>query len=909
MFYSSIKALFISVFLLIYSIASAQITITEQPDPATVCAGTDVTLTTAATGDTGLAYQWQLFNSATSTWNNITDNAVYNGANTTSLSINTNSGAGSGQYRCIVSGDVFPDVNTNTVIVTVNARPAAPDVVNVNLCIVTLNVPLTAVGGTNGQYRWYTNPSGGTPIPGETDNIYIIPLLNLTTTMYVSINNGICESERVPVSANLLSLVPSPTVTNGSACEGSPVTLTAAGGNNGEYRWYTSNSILATPISGATNSTYTPPTLPVGNTIYYVALNFGPLCESLTRSPVTAQINPIPPSPQPINASSMDLVCGPESVTLSTSGGIEGDYQWYENGVPIAGAVNETYSTTPMNTTVFEVANKNGTCESLRQTVTVVVRAPASNPILMDDSACRGEAVTFIASGAVANEEYHWYEDLAATSFLSTGSTFTTSPLTISQGYFVRIINTVTGCMSNVHQVNAIMLTPPAPPTVDAVDPICSGGSVTFIAHDATNGQYRWYTQPTGGSPIAGETNNTYTISSLTGSTTVFVSINNGTCESDRVSMSVGVVPPLLIPTTTSAVRCGEGSVTLQASGGLDGNYLWYTAATGGLPIAGESNSTFITPTLSTGITTYYVSVAVAPCETVRVPVTGTVNALPNEPTTSGGGSCNPASVTLNAFGATNGQYRWYIDPALGTTPIHGQVNSTFTTPSLSVSTTYYVSIDNGVCESTRTPVTAIIAEPGCDNVAPVIQAAQISIRIGGLSMINLNELISDENNDQDLTTLTIFSQPNSGAVATIELINGVYMLVLDYANRPMFSGSEDVRIGICDSFSACTLQIFSIQVDGEIEIFNALSPNGDAMNAIFRIEHIATLENTRQNRVTIFNRWGDLVWEGINYDNETVVFAGQSMDHKDLPTGTYYYIISFTSGRKRKSGFISLKR
>ena len=64
-----------------------------------------------------------------------------------------------------------------------------------------------------------------------------------------------------------------------------------------------------------------------------------------------------------------------------------------------------------------------------------------------------------------------------------------------------------------------------------------------------------------------------------------------------------------------------------------------------------------------------------------------------------------------------------------------------------------------------------------------------------------------------------------------------------------------------------------------------------------------------KNNRVTIYNRWGDVVWEGTNYNNSTVVFDGANNNGKELPSGTYFYKIDFSTGLESKTGFLSLKR
>jgi hypothetical protein len=89
--------------------------------------------------------------------------------------------------------------------------------------------------------------------------------------------------------------------------------------------------------------------------------------------------------------------------------------------------------------------------------------------------------------------------------------------------------------------------------------------------------------------------------------------------------------------------------------------------------------------------------------------VTLTVNAIPTAPTVSGNADCVPASISLNASGGVNGQYRWYTLSS-GGTAIAGAVNSVYSTPVINTTTNYYVAINNGFCESARSQVTATIS-------------------------------------------------------------------------------------------------------------------------------------------------------------------------------------------------------
>ncbi len=69
------------------------------------------------------------------------------------------------------------------------------------------------------------------------------------------------------------------------------------------------------------------------------------------------------------------------------------------------------------------------------------------------------------------------------------------------------------------------------------------------------------------------------------------------------------------------------------------------------------------------------------------------------------------------------------------------------------------------------------------------------------------------------------------------------------------------------------------------IRIATAMTPNGDNSNDMFMIRG---LENYPNNRLYIFNRWGNKVYEASNYQNN---WYG-NYQNKPLPVATYYYIL-----------------
>ncbi|WP_434059776.1 gliding motility-associated C-terminal domain-containing protein [Myroides odoratimimus] len=105
--------------------------------------------------------------------------------------------------------------------------------------------------------------------------------------------------------------------------------------------------------------------------------------------------------------------------------------------------------------------------------------------------------------------------------------------------------------------------------------------------------------------------------------------------------------------------------------------------------------------------------------------------------------------------------------------------------------------------------------------------------------------------------------------------------------------------------------------LDGDIVIYNLVSPDGDGKNDYFIIDNINRFPN---NTVEIYNRWGVKVYDTKSYDSADNVFRGYSDGRvtvnkgEKLPTGTYFYIISYeykdANGSRmiKKSGYLQLE-
>jgi len=78
-----------------------------------------------------------------------------------------------------------------------------------------------------------------------------------------------------------------------------------------------------------------------------------------------------------------------------------------------------------------------------------------------------------------------------------------------------------------------------------------------------------------------------------------------------------------------------------------------------------------------------------------------------------------------------------------------------------------------------------------------------------------------------------------------------------------------------------------------DLNIYNALTPNQDGLNDELVID--GGSDCTRNIR--IFNRWGQLVWEELDYQND---WTGESFLGEQLPDGTYFLVIELPDVQDR---------
>ena len=82
----------------------------------------------------------------------------------------------------------------------------------------------------------------------------------------------------------------------------------------------------------------------------------------------------------------------------------------------------------------------------------------------------------------------------------------------------------------------------------------------------------------------------------------------------------------------------------------------------------------------------------------------------------------------------------------------------------------------------------------------------------------------------------------------------------------------------------------------------NAFTPNGDGINDVW---DIPALTSYTKSTVKIYDRWGSLVFHSVGYAKP---WDG-TMNGKELPTGTYYYVIELAKNMAPLSGYVVIIR
>ena len=754
----------------------------------------------ANTGD--FSYQWFL-----NTTNSNTGGTAITGANANVYNPD-NTTVGSFFYYVVVNQTASGcQVTSAVATIIVNEGPSiTTQPVGSEICLDgtanTLEV-LTQNGVGTPTYQWYASTTNAydltNPIVGATNNTFDPPTNTVGEIFYfvvVSFEGG-CDP--IQSSIALVNTVPEPTATavnpEQTICvdgQAETFTIDLVGGlGNPTYQWFsntTNTNTGGTAIAGATNNTYDTGVLStIGVFYYYIEVTLDGIgCDLATSEVFTVHVVQDPViDTQAIASQEICQNTTLEALEVTASGDANtGDfsYQWFLNttnsntgGTAITGANANVYN--PDNTTVgsffyYVVVNQTASgCQVTSAVATIIVNEgpsittqPVGSEICLDGTANTLEVLT---QNGVGTPTYQWYAsttnayDLTNPIVGATNSTFDPPTNTVGEIFYFVVVSFEGGCdpiQSSIALVNTV-----PEPTATAVNPeqtICVDGQAETFTIDLVGGlgnpTYQWFSNTTntntGGTAIAGATNNTYDtgVLSTIGVFYYYIEVTLDGIGCDLATSEVFTVHVVQDPVIdTQAIASQEicQNTTLEAlevtaSGDAntgDFSYQWFSnttnSNTGGTAITGANANVYNPDNTTVGSFFYYVVVnqTASGCQVTSAVATIIVNEGPSITTQPVGseicldGTANTLEVlTQNGVGTPT--YQWYASTTNAydlTNPIVGATNSTFDPPTNTVGEIFYfvvVSFEGG-CDPIQSSIVLVKV-----NQIPVIDFAEITI-------------------------------------------------------------------------------------------------------------------------------------------------------------------------------------
>lgn len=562
---------------------------------------------------------------------------------------------------------------------------------------------LHASSPANATFRWYTQPTGGTPVGTGAD--FTTPAVNANTVYYLeAVSADGCPSPS-RAAVNVFAGLPGAEIApdNVTVNSGDQATFNIVNPNPGyTYTWYDA------PSGGNvvhTGTSFTTPAL-TSSTSYYVVVSNGTGCSSTVRSQVTVNINiPIDPAP----CSYANTQTSPVSTAVCL----------------LCSITDPGYAVDSNRNTATKITAAVGIAGYYGQTLHFSNTYPAGDSVQVElevpgsvvDAQILGGIRFETYNGATANGDGRMLSDSVVNLSLLSGSNKFRVTVPVSKA-FDGINISVGGLVSAVTSVlvyDAAAVVPS--PTVPVPDGICSGTTATLKATAPANADITWYTQAVGGTAVG--SGYTFTTPALTRSTTYYVAAGRYGCSSPaRTAVTVNVGNPAAAPTAAGAQVCAGTTATLTATAPANVTFQWFANAT-------DTTVIFTGASFTTGVlnadTTFYVASNSNGCRSGRTAVPVTVGHVPTafNVTPSSVTVAYGSSVVFTATAADTAAIFNYYTTATGGTPVF--TGKVFQTPSLTANTTYYAEATTkaGCATNFRIPLTVTVLADTSNGLVP----------------------------------------------------------------------------------------------------------------------------------------------------------------------------------------------
>ncbi len=546
--------------------------IITNPANQTVCAGSNVTFTAAATGSGVISYQWR------KSGVNITS------ATAASFTINGVTAADAADYDVVATGSCGSATSTAATLTINIATAITTQPTNQASCVGGSVTFVVSATGTNVTYQWQ---KGGVDIANAVAASYTINSIAAgdadTYAVVVTGSCGTVTSNNATLTITAGTVINTQPV-NQTACIGGSVafSVSASGSGTITYQWKKNGVNITNAISSSL--TINPAT--AGDAANYTVV-VSSACGSIESGIATLTITPSTViTTQPVN----QTVCEGSSATFSVNaGGDNLTYQWRKAGVNITNATTSAYSIANVTASDFGdydvvVTGTCGTATSSQVTLSTFTVSITTQPI--SQTVFAGSDITFTVVATGIGLSYQWRkEGTDITGATNSSYTITNVAITDAGNYDVVVTGT---CPSPVTSTVAVLTVNPfAITTQPANKSICSGSDVTFtIVASGAGLTYQWQEKPTGGSftDITGATGSSLTLNDvlLSSNGNQYRCVINGSLNSNAATLTVNASPSvtLSLPFDTLYLNSRNQLVT---GGSPSGGIYTGNAITGGV--------------------------------------------------------------------------------------------------------------------------------------------------------------------------------------------------------------------------------------------------------------------------------------------------------------------------------------
>jgi len=790
-----------------------------------------------------------------------------------------------------------------------------------------------------GVWSFVSGPS--TPIISTPDNTTsnVTGTLTGAYTFRWTVSNGACLSSSDDVTVTTVNNpLTNLTVSGNTVCDGADATVTISSSENLiNYELFITGNSVTTGIGDGNNINITIPAseLSVGaNYIDITATNSTNCAVTLDNQAIVA-VNANPAQTSPV---SDDEVCENSNATVTVSSTLSGVRYDAYLGVTLVGTGNGNNGSIDIsiptdaswigsNTITLIATNTSTSCVSnLNNQSTITVNAnPLIDGIVAGNTTCLGQDgnVTIELSETGVNYEAF----IGATPVGTDSGNGGDLDITINGGNLVLGGNTIDLVATNATSSCTMPLTNQA--TVQVVNPplinrtvdgntVCqnTNGTVTIYASE-TGVVYELFNGATligNGTGIGSDLPITVNGNSLSvGVNTIDITASNTGCTqslTNQATINVSPAPDANL-TVNGSELCDllNGTVTISSSEtGVD-----YEAFIGATSVATETGDgsdltlTILAANLSLGANNVQI-VATNNSSSCYVnmitnPVI-TVNPNPNFAVVASGNTvCDESDAVLTIGSSETGiNYEAFIGATSIGNAVGNGSNLTITISSgdLTVGNNLVdmiASTSNSCIGNLNDQATIIVnANPASD-----LQIANDEICNGDTAIITISDSELNINYELFINNNLVSDAIGNGSSLNVPIPFGVYEL-----------GTSSISIKATNTISTCSVDM-SMEPELLVEqcqiiVYDGFSPNDDGINETFVIEGLINYPN---HKVLIFNRWGNKVYEASPYlsDWDGTNMFGVTVGGKDLPVGTYFYIIEPGNGEKAIKGYIYLNR